>query len=100
MIIDPISMDGASKIVTDMYVPQTTSANQMDFSKIAMTSLDSLNNNIVESNQALQDLALGKAESTHEVVIAMEKAKMSLQIAVEVRNKLVEAYQEVLRMQI
>ena len=71
-----------------------------DFSDLITNSVSNLNHSLVKSNQAIADLALGKTESTHELVLAMEEAKMPLQIAVEVRNKLVEAYQQITRMQI
>lgn len=47
-----------------------------------------------------QDLLLGKVENLHEVTIAAEQANLALQLTVQVRNKLVEAYQELARMQI
>ena len=54
-------------------------------------------------NQAdtnLQNIALGKPLKTHEVLIQMEQAKMSFELMIETRNKLLEAYQQVMRMQI
>lgn len=71
-----------------------------DFSELISNSFNQLNSSIVDSDKAIERLALGTLESTHEVVIAMEKAKMSLTLAIEIRNKLVESYQKILRMQI
>lgn len=48
----------------------------------------------------VQKLAVGKEESLHGVMIAIESAKESLSLVVQIRNRLVEAYQDVLRMQI
>ena len=45
-------------------------------------------------------VAAGEPVELHEAIIAMEQANVSLQFALQVRNKLVEAYQEVMRMQI
>jgi flagellar hook-basal body complex protein FliE len=42
----------------------------------------------------------GEDISVHEVMIAAEKAKLSLDLAIQVRNKAIEAYQEIMRMQI
>lgn len=44
--------------------------------------------------------AMGDAGSFHQAVIASEKAMLALQLAAQVQNKVVEAYQEVMRMQI
>ena len=54
-------------------------------------------NNAAESVSALQS---GGNVSLHQAVIAMEEASVSFQLMVEVRNKLLESYQEVMRMQI
>lgn len=49
---------------------------------------------------AMSDLATGKAVELHEVMIALEHARISVQTFVQVRNKLVESYQDVMRMQL
>jgi flagellar hook-basal body complex protein FliE len=43
---------------------------------------------------------LGQAPSVHDTMIAMEKADVSLRLTTKVRNKVVEAYQEIMRMQV
>ena len=45
-------------------------------------------------------VATGQPVELHEAIIAMEQADLSLRMAMQVRNKLVEAYQEVMRMQV
>ncbi|MGB3261796.1 flagellar hook-basal body complex protein FliE, partial [Paenisporosarcina sp.] len=45
-------------------------------------------------------LVTGEVKDIHEVMIASQKASLSLQLTVQVRNKVVEAYQEVMRMQL
>jgi flagellar hook-basal body complex protein FliE len=52
------------------------------------------------SNQALQDLQSGQNVSLHQTMIAMEEANVSFQLMVEVRNRLLESYQEIMRMQV
>lgn len=44
--------------------------------------------------------AVGEPMELHEAVLAMEQASLSLHLALQVRNKLVESYQEVMRMQV
>jgi flagellar hook-basal body complex protein FliE len=48
----------------------------------------------------MQDLQSGQNVSLHQTMIAMEEANVSFQLMVEVRNKLVDSYQEIMRMQI
>jgi flagellar hook-basal body complex protein FliE len=45
-------------------------------------------------------LAAGDAVEVHQAMIAMQKASMALQFTVQVRNKVIEAYQEIMRMQV
>lgn len=52
------------------------------------------------SAEAVQALQSGGNVSLHQAVIAMEEASVSFQLMVEVRNKLLESYQEMMRMQI
>jgi len=50
--------------------------------------------------QSLQDLQNGQNVSLHQTMIAMQEASVSFQLMVEVRNKLLESYQELMRMQV
>lgn len=65
-----------------------------------MHELNKLNQTLISSEVLLQDLATGKTDNIHHVMLALEDAKLSLQMALQVRNKVVEGYQEILRMQV
>jgi flagellar hook-basal body complex protein FliE len=54
----------------------------------------------VQSDKSIQALASGENKNLHEVMIAVEKASISFQFMSQVRNKALEAYQEVMRMQV
>lgn len=54
----------------------------------------------VQSDKSIQALASGETKNLHEVMISMEKASISFQFMSSVRNKALEAYQEVMRMQV
>jgi flagellar hook-basal body complex protein FliE len=60
----------------------------------AVASLEGLQ---VTADQRSQEAALGQG-NLHETMLALEKADVSMRLATKVRNKLVEAYQEVMRM--
>jgi flagellar hook-basal body complex protein FliE len=49
---------------------------------------------------AMQQLHGGGEKNLHEAMIAMEKADITLRFAVQVRNKAIEAYQEIMRIQV
>ena len=52
------------------------------------------------ANQAMQQLHAGGEKNLHDAMIAMEQADISLRYLIQVRNKAIEAYQEIMRMQV
>ncbi len=58
------------------------------------------NRQIIDSETALRGLAAGKVNNLHQVMLALEKANTSFQLITQVRNKFLEGYQELMRMQI
>lgn len=61
-------------------------------------------NNVKETDQAAQDevykLATGQTDDLHNIIIASQKATMSVQLLVQLRNKALDAYNEVMRMSV
>jgi len=53
-----------------------------------------------ESDNKATDLALGKTENLHESMVATEKAETAFKLMVQFRTKAIEAYNEILRMQV
>jgi len=51
------------------------------------------------SDQAVKDYASGEITDIHEVMVAVEEANLSFQLMMEVRNRLIESYREIMRMQ-
>ncbi|MFC3121538.1 flagellar hook-basal body complex protein FliE [Agaribacter flavus] len=79
---------------------QLNMTSNPNFSQIFTDSLNDINISLQRADSVLTDMALNKSISTHEVMIAMQEAKSELRLAVEVRNKLLEGYQEIMRMQV
>jgi flagellar hook-basal body complex protein FliE len=52
------------------------------------------------ADRELQALATGQTQNLHQTMIALEEAKLSFQLLVQVRNRVLEAYQDVMRMQV
>lgn len=52
------------------------------------------------SDQKVEDLATGKSSNLHETMISVEKADIALRLMVQVRNKMIDAYQEIMKMQV
>ncbi|MGC4375632.1 flagellar hook-basal body complex protein FliE [Fictibacillus sp. Mic-4] len=70
------------------------------FAHILNTMIHKVNDSQIQADQAAEQLVTGKATDLHQVMIASEKANITLQTALEIRNKVIEAYQEVMRTQV
>lgn len=70
------------------------------FTQVFEQQLGRVNTDLQVAEQSLQRLAAGESVELHDVMIALETARIGVQTMIQVRNRLVEAYQDVMRMQI
>lgn len=94
----------SSSIFNDMRM-QTDRENKTDeksggFSSVLKDKLDSINEKQITAENTTQSFISGEEVDVHKVMLDAEEAKLSLELAVQVRNKIVEAYQELNRMQL
>jgi flagellar hook-basal body complex protein FliE len=75
-------------------------AGKPSFAQMIENLLGDANTQQIQADQAVQQLALGRTDNVHDVMLALAKADMSFRTVLEIRNRLTEAYQEVMRMQI
>jgi len=71
-----------------------------DFGAWMTQAIGRANQELVRADEGMQQLATGEAQNLHQVMIALEEARIGMQLLVQVRNRLLETYQEVLRMQV
>lgn len=76
------------------------SAQPKGFTEVFEHQLGQVNQDLAAAETSLQKLAAGESVELHDVMISLETARISVQTMIQVRNRLVEAYQEVMRMQI
>ncbi|RQO63592.1 flagellar hook-basal body complex protein FliE [Paucibacter sp. KBW04] len=62
--------------------------------------ISQVNTQMVDAERAAQQLAVGGTASVHDTMIQLEQARLSFQLAIQVRARVLEAYQEVMRMQV
>lgn len=70
------------------------------FGQLVEAALKGVTEQQTEAHQAIEHLSLGKDLDLHQVLISLEKADLSFRYLTQVRNKLVQAYQEIMRMQV
>jgi flagellar hook-basal body complex protein FliE len=78
----------------------TNTENKTSFADALKQSVNQINDSQIKSDKMTEALATGKKVELHDVMITAEKASVSMTLAVEVRNKAIEAYQEMMRMQV
>lgn len=70
------------------------------FADTLKEAISSVNDLQKSSDKAMQNLATGRTDNVADVMIAAEKADIALKLMVQVRNKIIDAYSEVMRMQV
>jgi len=69
------------------------------FGEVLKDSINKVNSLQLEADEAIKSFAKGESKDIHETMIAVQKADISFRMMMQIRNKIVEAYQEVMRMQ-
>lgn len=70
------------------------------FGDALMDAVKTLDSTQKEADAASTAMATGENVEIHDVMLAQDRASLSMQLAVQVRNKMVEAYQDIMRMQV
>ncbi|MWL90527.1 flagellar hook-basal body complex protein FliE [Cupriavidus sp. SW-Y-13] len=74
--------------------------SQASFGGMVGAGLQQVNQSLLVSQQDMQNLAVGNVQSLHQVMIRLEESKIAFQLMLQVRNRLLESYQDVMRMQV
>ncbi len=74
--------------------------SQVQDTSAFMDAVNQLNTTVVEADMKVQEFVINPSMDVQEVMLAMEQARLMMEMAVQVRNKAVEAAQQLLRMQI
>lgn len=78
-----------------------TTAGGLDFAQVLKNSIDQVNQTQQKADQMSESMAAGNTDQNlHDVMIALQTASVSFQEMVQVRNRLVNAYQDVMNMQV
>jgi len=70
------------------------------FSEYLNEALNNTNQLLLDADRIADDFAAGRTDNIHQVAIAAEKADIALQFTMQIRTKLLDAYNEIMRMQI
>lgn len=70
------------------------------FHSMFKTAVNTVESFQVQANQSVENFLAGKNEDVHTAVLATQRADLSFELFMQVRNKVVSAYQEIMRMQV
>jgi len=107
MIDDLDRLNGALKLpdglkpVEDKSRPgQPTQPDKPSFKKVMSNLVNDVDQLHKAAEKTTEKLVTGELEDVHQVVVAMEEAQTSFRLMMEIRNKMVEAYKEIMKMQV
>ena len=91
--IAPIPMPGVSS-------PAGASGSAGEFSKVLEGTINTLQGLQNDADTSVQKFLTGENEELHTTVLATQRAEMAFELGLQVRNKVVSAYQEIMKMQL
>lgn len=100
MRIDVANSQIASAITQTPTTPTVAPQQGSDFGSMLMDAIHEVNGSQAEARGLQNAMMAGQPVELHDVMIAMEKAGTSMALTMQIRNKLLEAYQEISRMQV
>lgn len=96
------AISGVNGGLSQAFPASATQASQQapteGFGKMLEDMVGQVNQLQQGADQSIQGLATGQGQGLHEVMLAVQKASISFQFLTQVRNKAVDAYQEIMRM--
>ena len=99
MSISPIHNNGNIPVNKELIDSVEGEGQNSSFKNTLGGFMNEINDLQTKANASIENFATGKVENVHEVMIAMAKAEVSFKFMMEARNKLIETYKEVMRMQ-
>ena len=91
--LNALGLTGVNKI-------DEVGADTSSFQSMLSDAISDINNQQVEGYKSMEGIATGKVTNLQEAVQRIEEAELSLKLGLEVKNKALNAYKEIMRMQI
>lgn len=92
------NLDGVVEGLGTRQMPEARGG--ISFADMVSTEIDKVNSAQVKADDLTNEFMVGEVDNLHSVMIATEEARISLELAVQVRNKCIEAYKEINNMQL
>jgi flagellar hook-basal body complex protein FliE len=96
--MEPLMLDMVHFSEIKQRNPQSAQPSTVTFEELLSSSMKQVNDLQLESDDMIRKLATGDVEDISEVVLASSRAEVALKMCMELRNKLLDAYQQLSRM--
>lgn len=94
------AISSMTEAMASAQTPATNQTNGANFLATLEREFAKVNTDVTSAETGLQQLATGQPVELHSVMIALEQARIGVQTVIQIRNRMVEAYQDLTRMQI
>lgn len=93
---------GSNSVINNVSISNKdiNNENSTSFSKVIGDVINNVNDKQIESNNMIDSFIKGEDVTMHDVMLSMQESQMSMQLLIEMRNKMVEAYQEINKVQL
>lgn len=103
--LDPVAAlglsDGPAQIMRlGLPALPTSATSGASFEAVLSAGLDTVNDKVARADELVRQFALDDSVPVHQVTIALEEARLSIELATQVRTRLVETYRELMNMQL
>jgi flagellar hook-basal body complex protein FliE len=89
------------ELPADLAAPPSAAVHAASsFGQLFVQGLEQVNRQLMTSQVDLQQLAAGDAQNLHEIMIRLEESRLGFQVLMQVRGRLLEAYQDIMKMQV
>jgi flagellar hook-basal body complex protein FliE len=96
-----LTISGINSIPLPNSLPSATGSKGSDaFSNILTNTIDNLQSAQNQANNAAQQFMAGENDEIHDIALAGQTAELTFELGLQVRNKVVNAYQEIMKMQL
>lgn len=99
-IIRSRALPGVEKNSKPLAKTTPEASGKVNFADTIKDFLDAVNKDQKEASQSVEDVIMGKSETLADAMTKLEESNLSFQLMLEVKNKLINAYQELNRMQV
>jgi flagellar hook-basal body complex protein FliE len=93
-------LSAANANAVGVSAPPMLQAADGSFGKLVTDGIAQVNSRLVDSQTDLQKLAMGDAQNLHQIMMNLEESRLSFQLMMQVRSRLLEAYQDIMKMPI